>query len=108
MFRSQDVNLFRIKTSLESVWEVLNFIGGEEMAMIELPEHREVGFDSDFFQKLKRLEEFKTRLLSVEERASEFNTLGRIRPRDFQELGERIQARFAANPDQVRNILQGY
>lgn len=95
-----------MKTSLESIWEVLNFVGMSEMTMVEEPESKESLLDSDFGLKVKRLDEWKNRLLSVHERSTEFNVKGHQEPKEFRILGDQISARFP--PEKVREILNLY
>lgn len=108
MFRSVDVDLYQIKTSLESIWDVLNFIGSANLTMIDSKPEDEPYLDTDFGSKIKRLEDWKMRLEAIFERNEEYNMKGRVEIKNYSHVGKCMTRRAEISNDLEKRLLEKY
>lgn len=72
MFRSKDMELLRVILSMESAWEVINFIGQKEAAMIVQQDSSDYATAKSFVSKNKMLEQWSQRLHNIVEKCQKF------------------------------------
>lgn len=72
MFRSKDMELMRVILSMESSWDVINFVGQREAAMIVQQDSGDYASAKAFINKNKMLEQWYQRLNSVVDKCQKF------------------------------------
>lgn len=72
MFRSKDMELMRVILSMESAWDVINFIGQREAAMIVQQDSGDYDSSKSFINKSKMLEQWYQRLNSIVDKCERF------------------------------------
>ena len=76
MFRSKDVELIRVILSAESAWDVINYIGSNESAMVvEHSESVDFAATKSLMAKTKLLDQWQQRFDTVLEKCSRFGVI---------------------------------
>lgn len=108
MFRSQDVELFKVNTSRESAWHVLDFLGLLDTAMIVKRKADDSRLSKEFTNRIRSLDDWVVKLNSILDRSKEFRVEGRAKPKDYAKLGLTIKQRAETVGVRNNRILEKY
>jgi hypothetical protein len=86
MFRSQDVELLKLVMSMESAWDVVNYIGSLEMVMIKEKGLGDFMLDKGYTNQLKLLDFWTVRLNQISDKC------------------QRYGVKYSANADRIADI----
>lgn len=109
MFRSKDMELMRVILSMESSWDVINFVGQREAAMIVQQDSGDYASAKAFINKNKMLEQWYQRLNSVVDKCQKFGVkyMSHIdrHERIARSLDQKLQLNRGQNKMQVDEYL---
>ena len=109
MFRSKDMELIRVILSMESAWDVINFIGEQESAMIVENPHADYSTAKSFVSKNKMIDQWQQRLNQVVEKCERFGVKFKSnlsnRPRVLKSLAIKQQENRLPDKAQLEEYL---
>lgn len=108
MFRSKDMELVKLTLSPESAWDVINFLGRNESAMIVKSDHEDYQAGKSFISRNKMLELWSQKMASIEERCEKYGVMFKSRSQEYEKIDQSLNGKLKESGSQEKDHLDLY
>lgn len=108
MFRSKDMELVKLTLSSESAWDVINFLGRNESAMIVKSDQDDFQSAKSYIARNKMLEIWSQKMVTIEERCEKYGVIFKSRGQEYEKIDQSLSAKLAESGAQEKDHLDVY
>jgi vacuolar-type H+-ATPase subunit I/STV1 len=108
MFRSKDMELMKVILSMESAWDVVNFIGQREAAMIVHSDTHDYSSAKAFVNRNKLLENWQQRLTNLVAKCEQFGVKYISHLDRHERIARSLNAKLQESRGQNKTQIEDY
>lgn len=108
MFRSKDMELVKVILSMEGAWDVINFIGHREAAMIVQHEGQDYASAKAFMNRNKMLEQWQQRLTNIVDKCQQFGIKYLSHLDRHERIARSLDAKLQESKGQSKTQIEDY